>query len=201
MTERPAPPEYESRALAFLSRNGIQFSVKLVGKDCPSFCADKDDPKLVGQQLSFPRKSHLHGYHYLATFRRSAKVLTIDFWNSFHDEEYNWLCEQHELSSIAVDKLFRSYGFRSIGSLWVRPKVVSSAGKFIPKPKQVPTAYDVLACVQKSNPGTFDSFCGDFGYDHDSRRVEASWRGCCDEWNRMSEFFATGELVELQEID
>ena len=34
-----------------------------------------------------------------------------------------------------------------------------------------PTMYDVIACLQKQGPGTFEQFCGDFGYDTDSRKA------------------------------
>ena len=35
-----------------------------------------------------------------------------------------------------------------------------------------PTAYDVLTCLTKFDPHAFESFCGDFGYDMDSRAAE-----------------------------
>lgn len=33
---------------------------------------------------------------------------------------------------------------------------------------QEPTAYDVLACLEKSDPGTFEEFCSEYGYSDDS---------------------------------
>jgi len=35
-----------------------------------------------------------------------------------------------------------------------------------------PTAYDILACLQKNDIGTFEQFCGNFGYSTDSRSAE-----------------------------
>ena len=37
---------------------------------------------------------------------------------------------------------------------------------------KIPDAYSLFACMQKYDPGTFEDFCGDFGYDTDSRRAE-----------------------------
>lgn len=34
-----------------------------------------------------------------------------------------------------------------------------------------PTMYDVIAGIQRQDPGTFEQFCGDFGYDTDSRKA------------------------------
>jgi hypothetical protein len=38
------------------------------------------------------------------------------------------------------------------------------------------TAYDVLACLEWSDPGTFESFCGNFGYEPDSIKANKVWR-------------------------
>lgn len=40
-----------------------------------------------------------------------------------------------------------------------------------PTRTHTPTMYDVIACIQKTDPGTFDDFRGDFGFDTDSRRA------------------------------
>lgn len=38
-------------------------------------------------------------------------------------------------------------------------------------PGKAPTMYDMIACIQKYDVGTFEDFCGEFGYDTDSRRA------------------------------
>jgi hypothetical protein len=45
-----------------------------------------------------------------------------------------------------------------------------------------PTAADVLACLTSDArvaEQTFEEFCGDFGYDTDSRKAEATYKACC----------------------
>ena len=62
-----------------------------------------------------------------------------------------------------------------------------------------PTAYDVLACLTKYDPGNFGDFCRDFGYDEDSRTAERIYRGVQKEWDKVSKMF--GDVIEqLQEI-
>jgi hypothetical protein len=63
-----------------------------------------------------------------------------------------------------------------------------------------PTAYDVLACITKYEPGDFEQFCGDFGYDMDSRKGEKIYKAVCKEWQKVSSFFTEAEINELQEI-
>lgn len=63
-----------------------------------------------------------------------------------------------------------------------------------------PTAYDVLACIQKYDVGSFENFCGDFGYNGDSRHAEKIYKGVLKEWEKVSYFFSESEISELQEI-
>lgn len=65
---------------------------------------------------------------------------------------------------------------------------------------RIPDAYSLFACMQKYDPGTFEDFCGDFGYDTDSRRAEVVYKGVVKEWRKVREFFTDGELEELREI-
>ena len=64
-----------------------------------------------------------------------------------------------------------------------------------------PTAYDLLACLTKYDPGTFTEFCREFGYDEDSRRAEKTYRAEKREWAKVSRFFTAGELEELRDIN
>ena len=65
----------------------------------------------------------------------------------------------------------------------------------------VPTAYDLLACVTKSDPGTFEDFCGEYGYDTDSRSAEKTYKSVRRDWHRIERFFSAEQIDELQEIN
>ena len=65
---------------------------------------------------------------------------------------------------------------------------------------EIPHAYDLLACLTKSDPGTFGDFCSDFGYDEDSRMAERTYFAVQEEWMRVRRFFTPDELVELHEV-
>jgi hypothetical protein len=61
------------------------------------------------------------------------------------------------------------------------------------------TAYDLLACLTKSDPGSFDNFCSDFGYTERGKAVKI-YTAVCAEWKKIRGFFTDGELEALQEI-
>lgn len=64
-----------------------------------------------------------------------------------------------------------------------------------------PTAYDVLACLTKSDPGTFEDFCYEMGYDTDSKRAEKTHSAVWAEWTKVNAFFTDDEIEQLQEIN
>ena len=55
------------------------------------------------------------------------------------------------------------------------------------------SAYPLLACLTKSDPGSFDNFRADFGYDNTatSRQI---YRGTVREWAKVQRFFTGGQL-------
>lgn len=63
-----------------------------------------------------------------------------------------------------------------------------------------PTAYDVICCLTKNDPGTFEDFCSDFGYDNDSRKAHKTYKAVVKEWEKVSGFFTEDELNQLMEI-
>mgnify|MGYP003654065792 CR=1 FL=1 len=62
-----------------------------------------------------------------------------------------------------------------------------------------PTMYDVLTCLQKSDVGSFEDFCSEFGYDTDSRKAFSTYKAVEKEFKAVERLF--GDILEeLQEI-
>ncbi len=74
-------------------------------------------------------------------------------------------------------------------------------GQSINNAGQHPTPYDVLACLQKYDVGSFADFCGEFGYDTDSRKAEKIYKAVCKEFAKVEAFFTPSEIEQLQEIN
>lgn len=80
-----------------------------------------------------------------------------------------------------------------------RRQMTIQFGQSLAAGAEEPSEYDVLACITKYDPGSFEDFCGEFGYDTDSRRAERTWKAVSREWRQVERVFG-GVLDELREI-
>ena len=62
---------------------------------------------------------------------------------------------------------------------------------------EIPSDYDILACLTKYDPGTFESFCSEFGYEQDSRRAEETYNATKDEYNNLCRLFSDEEIESM----
>jgi hypothetical protein len=62
-----------------------------------------------------------------------------------------------------------------------------------------PTMYDVLACLTKHDPETFEDFCSEFGCDTDSKKAEKIYNAVLKEYIGVLRLFSD-VMEELQEI-
>lgn len=69
------------------------------------------------------------------------------------------------------------------------------------KKAAVPSVYDVLACLTKCDPGTFEDFCSDYGYDEDSRTAERVYFAVQKEYAQLTRLFTPDQMEELAEIN
>ena len=68
------------------------------------------------------------------------------------------------------------------------------------------SAYDVLACIQKSDPGAFDDFAAEMGFfpidsKKDYKRARAAWRWCCREAAGVARCWTASEISTLKTIN
>lgn len=64
-----------------------------------------------------------------------------------------------------------------------------------------PNIYDVMSCVTKYDPGSFEDFCCEYGYDDDSIRALKIYKAVCDEWQKMCQIFTEEDMEKLREIE
>lgn len=75
----------------------------------------------------------------------------------------------------------------------------------------MPTEYDVLACLTKYDPGDYEDFCSEFGYEPTAedefgyivrnKNAFRIWEACCREYDKVKRAFGDGEVLEeLREI-
>lgn len=63
-----------------------------------------------------------------------------------------------------------------------------------------PTAYDILACLTKYDPESFEDFCANYGYDTDSRKAKKVYKKVVKEWEGVNRLFSD-VLEQLAEIN
>jgi len=64
-----------------------------------------------------------------------------------------------------------------------------------------PEAYNVLANLYHPTQETFEEFCDEYGYDHDSRLAERTYEAVKELNQKLESFFTTEELEALKEIN
>lgn len=197
--------EYTRHAAAFLERHGLTFTVQYIGEDCPRFCDDARRNQHMEQIGRFPRTHHIHGSHFRLTLARkdasaaapapaTAQPLTVDFWDSFRDAEVRYIRKTRG------ETLCRTMAQRHGLEIGMGGFVSgASIQRKLPRDPK-PTAYDLLTCIQKYDPGTFANFCGDYGYDTDSRTAMDVYQAVAEEYQRVARFFSAAELEEAREI-
>ena len=115
---------------------------------------------------------------YLITFERSGKRWSFKFGQS--------LANSATEESKAVIENCKHY--RDIKGL------IKAEAKI-----KAPTAYDVLSCITKYDPGTFENFCSAFGYSNDGLKAQKIYFDVQKEFENVNNIF--GDVLEqLEEI-
>lgn len=124
---------------------------------------------------------------YEVTLKRGTRAYTFKFGNSiFHSGRY-----------IAYTK---------DGKVLINDKKKAALARVgrddckLNKDFKEPSAYDILACMQKYDVGSFKDFCADFGYNEDSIKAEKIYKAVIDEYNNLKMLFSDAELEEMGEI-
>lgn len=70
----------------------------------------------------------------------------------------------------------------------------------IEQTKKAPSLYNVLTCLTKYNPGFFEEFCRDYGYDEDSIQAKKVYESVVDEYRAVYRLFSD-VIEELSDIN
>ena len=152
---------------------------------------------------------HKQGTDFLEKTNTTFEAKWIELAKYFDGDE-----TERDIYWITLTRGSRSYSFRFGQSLKKSLKVsdipyerrqnitaVKAWFKRNAHKRIAPKAYDVLACLTKSDPGTLENFCGDFGYDADSKKAEKTYLAVKEEFLQLCRLFSDTELNELMEIN
>lgn len=173
--------EYEKQALDFLEKTKTTFKAEYLKHDY-HFAGDKDKRDIYKITLSRGRRSY--------TFNFGQSINNSGF---YYTKGKNITHLDRSLLTLTKDQIVsqikrKDWSFMNNGK-----------SDIIHYPKQ-PTPYDILACLTKYDPGTFENFCSEFGYDEDSRTAEKTYNSVCDEYKNVCALFTDEEIELLTEI-
>lgn len=166
--------EYIKQAQKFLNRTGVEFKAEFLKNDF-HFKADKDKRDI-----------------YICTLTRGSRSASFEFGTSIMDSQY------YQDKNIKGRTYTLNGGCRTGGYSINDIKKYSSYITLVKGVK--PNEYDLLACLQKYDVGTFEDFCNEFGYDEDSITAEKTYKAVIEEYYKVCMIFSDNEMEELHKI-
>lgn len=130
-------------------------------------------------------------YYWLSMRAVYIKTGSVEGWGDKMLHDHFIVCITREFYSETEQKMkYRTMEIRFHGS----------ANDAIKHPKRLPRTYDILSCIQKSDPGTLEDFCGELGYDTDSKRADATYQAIKKEYEDFAALFPEGIPEEILDI-
>jgi hypothetical protein len=166
---------YNQQALDFLEKHGVTIKIEF-SHNGKYFDDDKDNRDIYNIELK--RGNKYYAFQFGQSLVNSKKYVDIQV----KEREY----------TTNGGALKGGYRVTNIGYL---------TSYCLPKKGIPPTTYDVLICLTKYNPGTFEDFCGEYGYDTDSISAKKTYEAVRDEYLQLLTLFSEAEMQELQEIN
>lgn len=136
------------------------------------------------------RKKKRNWYDVTITTPRGK--MTFTFWDSIHNTEISTMTFEEYVKKKPI--------YNRVEDMLYGEKVKAKNDLARLKADAVPNEYDVLACLEKYDVGTFEDFCSEFGYDEDSRSAEQIYIAVIKEYKDLTRIFTEEQMEELSEI-
>jgi hypothetical protein len=167
--------EYIKQAINFLKKTHTEIKIEYVGLAVNKEWKEKEKRCLYEITLTSPRGA-----------------MTFDFWDSIRNTE---------IKTMTLEAYAEKRYHVVFPSLTQAEKMQANRELAVKKKAASPSAYDILACLTKYDPGTFEDFCSDYGYNEDSRTAERIYFAVQKEYNQLARLFTPEQMEELLEIN
>ena len=172
---------YEKQATDFLEKTGCKMTITF-----------KENRKY------FPEDKETRDV-YDIKIERGSRVWKFEFGNSIKNSEF---VAVYGKTKYPIPASFREKSNSEI-TLYVKWNLQSDFGTVkadrIIRPVP-PSEYSVLACLTKFDPGSFEDFCSEYGYDSDSKTADRVYAAVKEEWLNVCRMWSDSEIEELCEI-
>lgn len=168
--------EYEIQAETFLSETDTKMEITFLKNDF-HFAGDKEKRDI-----------------YVVTLTRGARSFSFNFGNSLNNSGFYYTKGRQKITisreylnypNLAVIIKRKDYDFLNNGGSDTIHKPIA------------PTPYNILASLTKYDPGTFECFCSEFGYDKDSKTAEKTYKAVVNEYKSLCILFPDSEMEKL----
>ena len=121
---------------------------------------------------------------------------------SIYTQQANQFAKDHNVKLRILDCEYKPYFDTDKESRYVfkcrlsrgKKSYTFNFGQSIRNGSKEPEMYDVLSCLEKTDVGTFQDFCDEFGYDTDSKRAERIYKAVVKEYKAVERLF--GDCIE-----
>jgi hypothetical protein len=172
---------YEKQAMDFLEKTGCTMEIKFK-ENRRYFPNDKETRDVYDIKIT-----------------RGSRAWSFEFGNSIADSEF---VAVYGRSRYKIPSEMRTKSNSEI-TLYVKWHLQSDFGAVkadhIKRPIP-PSEYSVLSCLTKYDPGSFEDFCSEFGYDSDSKTADRVYAAVKAEWLNVCRIWNDSEIEELTEI-
>ena len=172
---------YEKQATDFLEKTGCKMTITYK-ENRKYFPGDKETRDVYDVKIE-----------------RGKRVWEFEFGNSIKDSEF---VAVYGKTKYPIPENLRGKSNSEI-TLYVKCNLQSDFGTVkadhIKRPVP-PSEYSVLACITKWDPGSFDDFCSEYGYDSDSKTANRVYAAVCEEYLNVCRIWNDSEIEELCEI-
>ena len=131
---------------------------------------------------------------YVVTLSNSKGAYTFEFGDSLmHTAALYYLKNYVSVGNMNVCAI--------LGDRLTDEQLLQKAKRYAKKP----TAYGILSCLQKQDVGSFEEFCGEFGYDEmplsKYNNIKSIYDSCATQYKELIKLFNEQQMEALQEIN
>lgn len=189
--------EYNKQAEQFLKETDTGFKAEFLRNGL--YFDDKEKRDIY--QITLKRGDREYKFKFGTSINNSGLRLFLDKEKTKRTEHKNFVIPNEIMEKEILNQKERRKGIFKSSPLrfWFEKEHFNLSGLFLDYGKS-PTPYDVLACLQKYEVGSLKDFCGDFGYDEDSKKAEKTYKAVVEEFKNIQILFSDEEIEKLQEI-
>lgn len=189
--------EYDKQAIDFLTSTETTFKAELLRND---YHFDNDKLKRDIYNITLKRGNRSFSFEFGQSNANSQY-----YFDKPSKRKYTEGKEYFESIDLGTQKKHykdRFLSFISNSSMFARSIDDNKALKRLGLLKEgtPPTEYDILVCLTKYNPGTFENFCDEFGYNTDSKIAEKTYNAVVNEYKNVAMLWTDSEIEQLTEI-